>query len=236
MAGSHRAERPATTSRTPSRTIVIVVVVALLPALYFGAHALFTNGGTATPRTSPPTRLPIPSASATPTPTLIPTPTPTPTPTPATKPLPRVTADVPRRMSVAGVLNVGFNSSIEPRSGRFTITLAERVARWGSRGEPGSPGTDTVYVVGKIAGASSAFQHLGRLHAGSRIVIRTDVGLLTYTVRSVAQHSASGLLGDPSFRAHVHGRLVLVGLEFTGSHPSRFVLLVTAQLSGAKGR
>ncbi len=139
-------------------------------------------------------------------------------------------------MSVAGVLNVGFNSSIEPRSGRFTITLTERAARWGSRGEPGSPGTDTVYVIGKIAGANSAFQHLGRLHTGSRIVLRTDVGLLTYTVGSVAQHRASGLLNDPAFRARLNGRLVLVGLEFSGTHPSRNVLLVTAQLSGAKRR
>ncbi len=234
MAGSHRAERPTTTSGTPSRTILITVVVAVLPALYFGIHALASSGTSTGPKSSPPTRLPIPSATL--TPTVTPTPTPTPTSTPAPPPLPRVKPDVPRRMSVAGVLDVGFNDAIQPRSGTFTITLAERVARWGSRGEPGSPGTDTVYVVGNVAGASSAFQHLGRLHTGSRIVIRTDVGLLTYTVGTVAQHRASGLTSDPAFRARKPGRLVLVGLEYTGSHRSRNVLLVTAQLSGARRR
>ncbi|MCW2755358.1 MAG: hypothetical protein JWQ32_2769 [Marmoricola sp.] len=235
MAGSHRAERPATRSRKLSRAVWIAVIVALIAATYIGAHHIFSSApSTDAPKHSVSTRLASPTASPS-TPAATPTPSPTTSAKPAaTKLLPRVKPTVARRLTVAGVLGATLDNSIEPKAGQFTPASTVGVARWGSRGLPSSPGSDTVYIVGKVDGPTSAFRRLGALHAGSKVVLRTDTGLLTYTVRSVGTHRANGLLTGPAFRAHVPGRLILIGIEYSGANRTGSVLVVTAQLSAAK--
>lgn len=237
MAGNHRAPRPATPSRLGSRALAFTVIVALVPAVYLGAHKIFSSGSpTPTPGASRSSDLPIPAVSPSttaPPPTPTPTPTPTPVVVPTSKPLTKVRTDAPRRLNIPGVLDVGFNNSTQPRAGLFTAASTGEIARWGTRGSPGSPGTDTVFLVGKIDGSRSAFGALGTVRPGMKITIRTNSGHLTYTVSAVARHQAAGLTSDPTFAARTPGRLILIGLEYSGGTRTRTVLLVTAQLSGA---
>lgn len=235
MAGSHRAERPATGSRKLSRAVWIAVIAALIAGTYVGVHGLFSSA----PSANAP---PHPASSRRPSPTAAPsTPAATPTASPTTpakpaasKRLARVKPTVARRLTVAGVLGATLDNSIEPKAGQFTPASTAGVARWGSRGLPSSPGTDTVFIVGKVDGPTTAFRRLGALHAGSKVVLRTDAGLLTYTVLSVGAHRANGLLTGPAFREHVPGRLILIGIEYSGANRTGSVLVVTAQLSAAQ--
>jgi hypothetical protein len=110
------------------------------------------------------------------------------------------------------------------------------VARWDPRGSPGSPGPDTVYVLGRVlAAGDSAFADLPRLKRGSRISVRTDRGTMTYTVSAIGLRSESGLGDSALFKTHKAGRLVLVGIRYddSGGRLGK-ALVVTAQLTGAK--
>jgi hypothetical protein len=110
------------------------------------------------------------------------------------------------------------------------------VARWESRGSPGSPGTDTVYVIGRVyADQDSAFAGLPQLRRGAKVSIRTDLGTMTYTVDATALKPEAGLRDDPLFTERKPGRLVLLGIRYdaSGSRLAK-ALVVTAQLTGAK--
>ena len=211
---------------------MVAVVVALVPAVWFTAQRVF-DSSSGSPRSGP-SDLPIPpvSPSATTTGTT-PSATPTPTPTAPAAPahLPSVAPDAPRRIVSGRLIDTGFDSAvttIEPAS-------TSEVARWESRGSPGSPGTDTVYVIGTVAGRDSAFANLPRLGVGSRVVIRTDTGTLTYTVRTSGLAPVAGLTRDPAFTAHRKGWLVLVGIRYDASGNRRpAALVLTAQLTAAK--
>ena len=234
MAGSHRAQpdRPERTSRVPRWAIVAAIVVALVPAVWFTAQRVVDNAaaptGNATdlpippvsPSTTPPAPTPSSSAAA-------PTASPTPTPVPLTK----VAADAPRRLVADSLLDTGFDSAVttlEPSS-------TSEVARWESRGSPGSPGSDTVFIVGKVDGSSSAFEKLPQVRPGTKVSIRTDSGTLTYTVTAVTLKSEASLVRDAVVTKRAPGRLVLVGIRYsaTGVRQPQ-ALVVAAQLSGAE--
>jgi len=235
LAGSHRAERSGRTrspSAIPRWALVAAIVVALVPAAYLTAHRAFHDSSA--PPSDHTTDLPIPpvSPSATGT-TTITTPTATPTRKPPTKPkLPKVAPDSPRRITSGSILDSGFDSSV---SGLDASSDAE-VARWDPRGSPGSPGTDTVYVIGRVrADGDSAFSRLGDLKRGSKVSIRTDAGTMTYTVSATSLQAESGLRHSALFKQHHPGRLVLLGIRYDASgHRLGKALVVTAQLSGAK--
>lgn len=230
MAGSHRAARPASSSRVSGRAVAVAAVVALLPALWFAGTHLVDGVGSGT--THRPTAAPIPTD-----PTAVPSPTPTRSSNStasATPRLPAVAADVPRRLTVTGLLDVGFDDSIEPADGRFPTGSTAEAARWGSRGLPASPGTDTVVLVGKVyRQGASAFDDLPRVKVGDTITLRTDTGLLRYRVGSTGNRAAAGL--PAALTAKVPGRLVLIGIRYDAQDDARTsqVLVVTAQLSGA---
>jgi hypothetical protein len=244
LAGSHRAPRTTRARRpspVPGWAIAVAVVVALVPATWLGAHRVFDDS--ASPRRSVSTDLPIPpvSPSTTPattspaaTPSGAATPSPSGTPS-AKRParLTRVPPDTPRRIVSGSLIDTGFDSAV---TGIETASTSE-VARWGLRGAPGSPGTDTVYVFGMVytSGADSAFAHLPSLRRGARIEIRTDSGTLTYTVRTSRLQRQDGLAKSPEFLAHAPGRLVLVGIRYAGpGRPLPQALVVTAELTGAR--
>lgn len=237
MAGSHRAERSGRTrasSAVPRWAVVAAVVVALVPAAFLSAQRVF-HGSSATP-TDHRTDLPIPPVtpsatitSVTPTTPTTPTTSPSPT-TRATPRLPRIPADAPRRITSGNVLDSGFDSAVTD----LDASSDAEVARLEQRGSPGSPGTDTVYVLGRVR-QDAAFAQLGDLRRGSKVAIRTDNGTLTYTVGSTALHPESGLEESPLFRRHHAGRLVLVGIRYDASGDRLAkALVVTAQLSGAR--
>lgn len=219
MAGNHRAERAKERPRVSGRVAAVTVCLAMVPLLWFAADRALDDTDTTPDRgalgdaTTTPTVTATPGATPTATPSKKPSVTPTPKPS-----LPRVAPAVPRRLAAGTFLDVGFDDSIEPRNGSFRAASTGEVARWGSRGLPGSPGTDTVYVVGSTrADGDSAFARLPRLKPGAMVTIRTDRGRLTYTVASAADRPTGGLAKNDAFAAKVPGRLILVGLRVDGS-------------------
>jgi hypothetical protein len=210
---------------------VLAVVVALIPATWFTAQRVLTGSDSPGQHT---TQEPIPPVSPSVTPTAKTTTPPAPPPsTTAPVKLPRVASDAPRRLVVGGLIDVGFDNAVTTIEAGSTA----EVARLETRGSPGSPGRDTVYVIGKVfsAGTGSAFAKLPKLAVGKKITIRTDEGVLTYTVRSTGLKTDAHLGKDPLFTQHRAGRLVLVGLRYNASGDKLpQALVVTAQLSGAK--
>jgi hypothetical protein len=211
---------------------VVAIVVALIPATYLTAHRVL-SGSSAAPRDHS-TDLPIPpvTPSSTPTPSTTPAATPSSTPSTPAKSLPRIAPDAPRRLVAGSLVDTGFDASVTD----LDATSASEVARWDPRGSPGSPGTDTVFVIGRVyAVKDSAFARLPRLRRGAAVSIRTDRGTMTYTVGAATLKPESGLRRDPLFTEHLPGRLVLVGIRYdaSGDRLSK-ALVVTAQLTGAK--
>lgn len=206
------------------------MVLALMPAAWLGAQRVF-DGPADSPGRSDSTDLPIPPVSPSATPAG-PTPSATPPPAATTKApaLTRVTPDAPRRLVAGNLIDTGFDNAVTG----VEASSDSEVARWEPRGSPGSPGTDTVYVIGRV-GQDRSFAGLPRLAVGAKVTIRTDEGVLTYTVRSTSLRERTGLEDDTAFTAREPGRLVLVGNRYdaAGDRLDRD-LVVIAQLTAAK--
>ncbi len=233
MAGSHRATRVKERPRVSGRAAALAVAVVMLPLAWFAFNQASDDADPVTDRGA----LGVPTASTTATSTAAPTTTPTAKPTKTTPPaLPRLAPDVPRRLASGSFLDVGFDNSIEARNGSFRAASTDEVARWGSRGLPASPGTDTVYIVGTTRpDGTGAFGRLPRLKPGAAVTLRTDRGRLTYTVVSAADRPTGGLANNDAFAAKVPGRLILVGLRADRSGDATgTAYVVVAQLSGVR--
>lgn len=232
LAGSHRAQRPRRSGRSsqvPPWAVVAAIVVALVPATWFTAQRVFDGPPSAT-ASAPATDLPIPPVSLAPTSSSAPSTSPAPTPAAASS-LPTVTADPPRRITAGDALDAGFDSAVTA----LEASSDDEVARLETRGAPGSPGTDTVVVVGRVlADGQGAFAALPLLGPGDRVTIRTDNGTLTYTVRTAALLARDGLARSEVVAAERPGWLVLVGNRYddAGDRLGRD-LVVTAQLTDA---
>lgn len=211
----------------------MAVVVALVPAAVLTTHRLLDS--TDRPTSQPTTRatdLPIPPVTTGSTATGSSPGATAPPPASSSSPkLPQVAPGAPRRITSGDVIDSGFDnavSEIEPAS-------ISEVARWEPRGSPGSPGTDTVYIVGEVDGEDSGFAGLPELSAGSTVSISTDNGTLTYTVSAATLRLEDGLEAKGLFTQHQPGRLVLVGIRYddSGNRLDK-ALVVTAQLTGAR--
>jgi hypothetical protein len=209
--------------------IAAAVVAALVPAAWFLGQRAFdspsaTPSDSTTDRPIPPVS---PRTSSTPAPQ---SPTTTPAAPTTTASLPAVAPSAPRRLQSGTVIDTGFDAAVtalEPAS-------TSEVTRLSSRGSPGSPGTDTVVVVGKVQ-AAGAFAQLPALTAGRTLTIRTDAGTMTYTVGAATLRPEAGLAEDALVTERVPGRLVLVGIRYADSGDRlRDALVVTAQLTGAE--
>lgn len=221
-----------------SRTsLVVAVVVALIPAVWLGSKRLVGDDAPANRRVEPAIpAVTTPGVPAKPKPSA--TKAPGATVTAATPgSLPRVAVDVPRRLSIGSTIDVGFDDSVEPRNGIFSAGSTAEAARWGSRGLPGSPGTDTVFVIGKVyRQGDAAFDGLQSVEVGDKVVVRTDNGTLTYTVQVSEDRAAAGIASTSDFTAKVAGRLVLLGVLFDATDDDRTgkYRVVVAQLSAAR--
>jgi hypothetical protein len=232
LAGSHRAERPDQRHSSLSPwAVVLAVALAVVPAVWLGAQRVFSEP-VSSPTRSRTTDLPIPPVSpSNDAHATSPTSPPSTTPSPAAN-LTRISPDAPRRIVSTGLIDAGFDNAVTA----LEPATSTEVARWAPRGSPGSPGTDTVYVVGKVfTDGDSAFASLPRLKTGAEISLRTDSGTLTYTVRATTLQSRAGLAGDGLFTSRAPGRLVLVGVRYddSGSALDK-ALVVTAELTGAE--
>jgi hypothetical protein len=212
---------------------VVAVIAALIPATGLAAKRVFDEPSGSPSGSS--TDLPIPpvspSASKTATGKASARPSATPSKR-ATSKLPKVAPDAPRRLVSGTLLDTGFDDAVT----EIDAASTSEVARLESRGSPGSPGTDTVYVIGRVyADGDSAFADLPRLKAGAKVSIRTDSGTMTYTVSASTLKPEAALADDPLFTARKAGRLVLVGIRYDESDDRLDeVLVVTAQLTGAR--
>jgi hypothetical protein len=208
---------------------VIAIILALVPATALTAKRVFDDSSA--PRDSS-TDLPIPPVTPSATaPTATPSSAPSKVPSRPAKHVPNIADSAPRRITSAGAIDSGFDSSATD----LDASSDSEVARWDPRGSPGSPGSDTVYVIGRVrADRDSAFADLPRLKAGAKVSIRTDNGTLTYTVSAATLRSSAGLERDSLFRRHKAGRLVLLGIRYDASgNRLAKALVVTAQLTGA---
>ena len=206
---------------------MVAIVAALVPATVLTAHQLVNSDDEPSSHTSDLPIPPVSPPSTQPGTSLTETTAP---PTEQPKALPRVAPDAPRRITAGQLVDSGFDNSVtdlEPSS-------ASEVARWEPRGSPGSPGPDTVYVVGEVDD-DSAFARLPQVKPGATVRITTDNGLLTYTVSAATLKSEDGLAQSPLVRTHKPGRLILVGFRYddSGDRLDK-ALVVTAQLTGAK--
>jgi hypothetical protein len=234
LAGSHRAERPDQRHSSLSPwAVVVAVVLALVPAVWLGAQRVFSEP-VSSPTQSRTTDLPIPPVSPS---AGVPATSPSrqPSSVPSEQPaanLTRIAPDAPRRIVSTGLIDAGFDNAVTA----LEPATSTEVARWGPRGSPGSPGTDTVYVVGKVfTDGGSAFASLPRLKTGAEVSLRTDTGTLTYTVRATTLAARAGLAGDGLFTTRAPGRLVLIGVRYDGSGSALDkALVVTAELTGAE--
>jgi hypothetical protein len=206
---------------------VVAIVAALVPATVLTAQHLVDSDDQPSSHTSDLPIPPVSPPSTQPGTSLTET-----TPPPAAQPraLPRVAPDAPRRITAGHLLDSGFDNAVtdlEPSS-------ASEVARWEPRGSPGSPGPDTVYVLGEVS-EDGAFARLAQLKPGASVRITTDSGVLVYTVGAATLRREDGLAQSPLFRTHKAGRLVLVGFRYddAGDRLDK-ALVVTAQLTGAK--
>ncbi|WP_310963336.1 class F sortase [Nocardioides terrisoli] len=237
MPGSHRAEGP-TAGRSRgwlfgAAAILLVVVVAavLLPRLLASsgdgtAKPPATSGVGPTTSTAP--NSPTTSPSSSPGGKASRGPSASGTPTTAPSPVP---AEPPHRLVIGNLVDAGFAAALQTTTGRLIPDTADQVQRLATRGLPGSPGSDTVVVVGAASSTSIAvFNHLDRLRVGQEVRLETYGGTLTYTVRSETSHAPDTVLGLADVRAHHPGRLVLVVAHYRHGDRERDDRVIVAQL------
>lgn len=231
MSGSHRAG----STRAPLFRVLAVLGVLILLGLlawtiWLRPDARDGNAGAA--NTPPPATTPTaaPPSSPLPTPSTEPSPSPSTRPSPAA--LPELRESSPRRLVVPGVIDVGFTSSVEGTDGRLIPTSRTRLSRWAARGLPASPGTRSVVVVGAAnVNGRGSLSALSRVRPGARIELRTDAGVLTYTVRESRKLTVAGQVDHPLL-SDQRGRLVLIGALYdTGGDRPNQDLVVIAELT-----
>ena len=234
MSGKRRAE-PHTPNRRPrpwmlallALTGVFLVVVVVLKVVVDRDEA---GAGTAA---STPSASPSPTATS-PTPTLAAPPTATPTPSPTPSPdLPEAAPAPASRLTVADVVDTGFDESVTPEDDHLIPVSTDEVARWADRGMPGNPATDTVVVVGSVRDdPDAAFARLEESEKGDAVEVTTDEATLTYTVTSVQRRPVADQVDD-RLLAKEPGRLVLIGARYddNGDRMADDVFVV-ATLSG----
>jgi len=229
MPTSHRAEGRARGART---RLIIAGVVALVVVVAILVFAL-TRSGASTPKATPPTPTPTPSV----TPSTPASPTPTQTTKPTTKPtkaapsIAPVPASPPHQITIGSLVDAGFKSSIGVIDGHLIPGAASKLQRLETRGMPGSPGKDTVVLVGAANDrGTGALDDLAKVRTGETIALTTQTGTLTYRITALQHAAPNAVLGLPQVRAHVPGRLVVDCASYVGLDRTNRDLVVIAQL------
>ncbi len=176
-----------------ARILGVVMVVGGLIVTSWGWYHY--RQATAPPELAP--RRPVPAATA----------------TGVTTPAPPRAIDIPV---------LGLHADIEEQSpavdGVYTPPSSDKVAWIADRGQPGSPATDTVYLLGhSTLHGHAVFSDLvdpaagtSRLKAGDEIVVETANGSVVYEVMRSDVVARADLANDAEMWAAKPGRLVLV--------------------------
>lgn len=236
MAGSHRDADAKV--RTLGIRSVIVLVVVVIATISFGTWTVAGIFGGPGPGGEVPAATKNP-ASASPSSAEAPSSAPSsPTATDSAQPpvdLPSIPEASPRRLRSGALIDAGFDAAIIADSGRFTAASASELSRLATRGRPGSPGTDTVVVIGEDRfDRTAALNRIGDLEVGDSIELETYNADLSYTVEKATELDAAAVPADRTLSAKVPGRLVLVAITYdsTGNRTGRDTV-VTARLTGA---
>ncbi len=239
MPSSHRAARPVRRVK-PWLAAAAVVVIIVSVVLWFtvdkarhGSH----------PGATSPTATASPTPSATPpAPSATPSTTPSAPSTPSSKPKPRkrvITAvpdSPPHEISIGSVIqNAGFGSAISASRGYLFPAGPTDLQRLATRGTPGSPGGDTVVIVGASNDhGTGVLDDLDQVRSGEQIVLTTRTGTLTYRITELIHANANRVLDLPQVSARVPGRLVIDQANYVNHNRSGQDLVVIATLVKAE--
>lgn len=115
-------------------------------------------------------------------------------------------------------LHADIEEQVPPVDGVYTPPSTDKVAWIADRGQPGSPATDTVYLLGhSTLHGHAVFSDLvdpaaggSRLEAGDEIIVSTAHGSLVYEVMRADVIARADLAHDADLWTAKPGRLVLV--------------------------
>ncbi len=239
MAGTHRDAEAKV--RTLGVRSVVALVIAVIAVIAFGVWVLNGLFGAPSPQDEVPGSTKTPAAASTPpskAPTSAPA-SPQPSATKGAEPgLPEISGTSPRRLRAGKLIDAGFDAAVTAGTDRFTAASASELSRLASRGRPGSPGTDTVVIIGEDRfDRSAALNRIADLKPGDSIELETYTADLTYVVERSTELDASAVPTIGAVTANVPGRLVLVATTYdsNGNRAGRDTV-VTARLTGATAR
>jgi hypothetical protein len=208
--------------------VVLVVILGGALALLLRPSG---NGPEAGDRTPTVTTTPSPSTGPTAPPASA-SPTKKASPPPA---LTRVPAAAPHEISIGSLVRAGFSTSLGAVDRHLIPDRPDKLQRLAVRGLPGSPGTDTVILVGAANDrGTGALDDLDKVHMGDLITLTTQNATLTYRVDTLRQASPDDVLTLPQVRARDTGRLVIDRARYVGGNRTGSDLVVIAQLVQAE--
>jgi len=229
---SHRAAGRArgTTGWMIAGGVVLVVILGSALALLLRPSS---SEPEAAGRAPTPTTTPSPSASPTAPPaSASAAPTKKASPRPA---LARVAATAPHEISIGSLVRAGFSTSLGTVHRHLIPDRPDKLQRVAARGLPGSPGTDTVILVGAANDrGTGALDDLDKIHVGDLITLTTQNATLTYRVDSLREASPDDVLALSQVRARDTGRLVIDRARYVRGNRTGSDLVVIAQLVQAE--
>lgn len=231
MPTSHRGEKQRR-SLSPRALIIAVLVVVALAAIAYLVLGLLTgssddSSGHASGTASRAGRAgPAPSASRS---AASPSTSPTPSKTAKPRDLTHVEATPPHQISIGGSISEEpFGPAIGPTSGRLIPDGLDALQRLADRGIPGSPGTDTVVVVGAASSSGDGvLDGIDDVRDGATIVLESQNALLTYRVTETRDVDAMKVLSLDAVTGKHPDRLVIDAAHYSGSErvgPDRVVV------------
>lgn len=231
---SHRAAGRARgiTGWMVSGGVVLVVVIGTALALLLRPSGTGPDAAGHAPTTATTPSMPAsPAASVAPE---TPSSSPSAAATGRTSPRPaltRVTATPPHEISIGSLVRAGFSTSLGAVEQHLVPERPDKLQRLADRGLPGSPGTDTVVLVGAANDrGTGALDNLDKVRVGDPITLTTQNATLTYRVHALRQASPAGVLTLPEVRGHDTGRLIIDRARYVGGNRTGSDLVVIAQL------
>lgn len=128
--------------------------------------------------------------------------------------VPPAEAAPPRRLVIDGVVDSGFDNAVTGDD-PLEAGSSNRLSRLESRGLPGSPGTDTVVVVGEDRfDRNAVLNDIADATVGQTIRLETGEATLIYTIDEILELSSDEVQQHPSVAEEDGTRLVLVATTF----------------------
>lgn len=197
--------------------VAIAAVGYLVLGLLTGSSDHDTGGANSAPITSPTAS---PTASASVRPSAPATPSPSAPRTTAAPTITKVPASPPHALSIGTTISdAPFGSAVAPVSGRLIPDAPEQLQRLSDRGIPGSPGTDTVVLVGASSTSGrGALDGIDDVRTGAQIVLETQNARLTYKITSATDVDADQVLTLPAVTEKHTDRLVIDCAHYDDAH------------------